>query len=120
MTFLIGIVLLVGIYYLCGKASEIISSQLGLLSIAHATVIGTSAYTYAINTRSGRGAIAGALIAVGLAAICGAVLVLISQRVTGSEYSLLTFAWQLVWFAAVLNWRPVTGAALGLSGVAST
>jgi ABC-type branched-subunit amino acid transport system permease subunit len=40
-----------------------------------------------------------------------------AAKVTGSEYSLLTFAWQLVWFAAVLNWRPVTGAALGLSGV---
>lgn len=117
MSFLLGIALLVTIFYVCGKASQLLGSNLGLLSVAHATVLGTGAYAYALVAHDTGKTFAAATVAIVVAGAFGAALVGLSHRIHGNEYSLFTFAWQLVWFAAASNWRSVTGGALGFSDV---
>lgn len=116
MSFFVGVALLVAIYYLSGKSAQIAGFSLGLFSVAHAVVLGTAAYAYALLAHSSFPWIA-ALSATLIGALCGAVLVGLSQRMHGNEYSLFTFASQLVWFAVASNWRSVTGGSLGIAEV---
>lgn len=117
MSFALGVLLVVLVFWLAGSASAVLTDDLDLISIAHASVLGTGAYTYGILTREGLSAVPSAVGALTACAVLGLAVTFLSRRLVGEDFALATFAFQLVWFTVVSNLDALTGGPLGISGI---
>jgi len=113
MNFALSILLLILVYAACGIAAGTVQRSLGLISIGHASVLGSGAYAYALTTTAGAAPGVGALAALGIGVAAGAALVAFAGRVRGESYALVTFGIQIVWLGMVSN-LDVVGGALGI------
>lgn len=119
MSFLLTVLFLCFTYAICGIAARWLSAKLGIDSIAHGVIIGTSAYTYALCGRaniSTGGCIISALL---IGSFTGWLVILLSERVTGEDFALASFGVQVLWLVTVKNWDSVTGGVLGVPGIRS-
>ena len=117
MSYWLGVGLVVSAFAAAGVAAGWAQRRLGLVSVAHGLVMGSSAYVFAIlaakGWQPGLAMIAGILFGV-----VGAVgLALASAKVVAEDYALLSFAGQMAWIGLVVSARPITGGVLGIAGV---
>lgn len=92
--------------------------KVGQLSMAHAALVGLGAYGSAIlNTRFGLPFWWTLLASVAITALCAAVLGWLILRIRGVYFVLITFAFGQVLGLMFLDLQPITGGAVGLSGV---
>ena len=118
MSFFISTLLVVLIYLACGVAAGVVQRALGLLSVAHAVVLGCGAYAYAITTTMLELSLfAGLVVAILLSSVVGLLLTLLAVRVRDERYALVTFGVQVIWLGLATNLTSITGGVLGISGI---
>lgn len=117
MSFYLGVLAVVALFAVSGMAAAVLDRNLRLTSLAHAAVMGTGAYLFAIASRYSVPFAGAAIIGLLGATLAGTVLVLLAHRVVGEDFALATFALQVAWFGLVVVPNPITGGALGLGGI---
>lgn len=119
MSFLLTVLALTSVFALCGLAAAWLGRTLGVVAIAHAAMLGTGAYAFALSTRAGLGFGTAAAFAILVTMVCGIALAAISSRAKQDDFALVTFAIQLAWSGIAANSNSLTGGALGLPNIPS-
>ena len=117
MSFYLGVVAVVVLYAVAGLAAAILDRHLRLVCLAHAAVMGTGAYLFALGTQHAAPFAVAAAAGLTGAVVAGMIIVAISHRVVGEDFALATFALQVAWFGVVATPNRVTGGALGAGGL---
>ena len=118
MSFAISIAVLVGAYCLCGFSARWLFDRLGLISVAHAAVAGTGAYTYGLLAGEHSGWLSLSAACLG-GLVAGLLITLLSESVIGDDFALASFGFQIVWLSLIRNSESFTRGALGISGLHS-
>lgn len=97
---------------------NILIGQAGLVSLGQAAIYGVGAYIAAwLALRAGLGFIPAVAAGVCAAALVGAALAYPSVRVRGVYLAVITIAFGLIFQNVLIEWVPVTGGTLGLTGI---
>jgi branched-chain amino acid transport system permease protein len=118
MDFLFHLLVLIGIYTVLAVSLDLLVSQTGILSIAHAAFYGLGAYTSALfAVRLGASFISGILAGMCVAGIVSFVVSLPSLRLHDDYFVIATFGFQMIVFSVFNNWTDFTQGPLGLAGI---
>jgi branched-chain amino acid transport system permease protein len=117
MSFLIGVGVLVGIYALSGLVGAGVHRRLGVISIAHALVLGSGAYAFAQAAANGSSVPISILAGTMSGILAGMLVTVCSVRLSNDAFALFSFALQVAWTGVVSNTRDITGGALGLGRI---
>lgn len=118
MGYVIFILTVFFLYAALAASLNLLVGYTGLLSLTHAAFAGIGAYGASIlMMEAGMGWLPATAIAVVIAGITALVLGIITLPVRDIYYIVASFALQVIIFNILLNWRPLTGGALGLSGI---
>src|SRR5437879_1530967 len=106
---------LVGIYGIIGLSFNVITGYAGQISLGHQAFVGIGAFAaaYVVGPHIGAGFVVGFVAAGLLGAVLAFVLGLISLRVKGLYFALVTLAFGLMAETTIFNWRPFTGGGAG-------
>ena len=116
MSYLLHLLVLVEIYALVAASLNLLVGFGGVLQLAHAATFGVGAYTYAL-VAARIGFFPALLLAALAAATFGVGLSLVSWRLRGDAFVVLSLAVQAAMSAAFLNWVSLTGGPYGLHGI---
>ena len=97
---------------------NILIGQAGLVSLGQAAIYGVGAYVAAwLALRAGVSFLPAVAAGIGAAALVGAALAYPSVRVRGVYLAVITIAFGLIFQNVLIEWVPVTGGTLGLTGI---
>ncbi len=117
MTYLIHLGIIITIFAILAVSLNIAIGYAGMLNLGHVAFYGIGAYTSAILVKAGV-AFPLALLAAGvMAALCGALLTLITNRLKGDYFALATLGFTFVVYSLMLNWTSLTRGPLGIPGI---
>ena len=112
------IVILVGIYVVLTSGINMIQGYAGRVTLGHHAFLGVGAYTAALlSLRLGTPWWADLLLGGVVAALMGFVIGVITLRLKGSYFVIITLAFAQVIGIVVLNWVDFTRGAMGLGGI---
>lgn len=97
---------------------DLVVGDVGLVSVMHAGLVGAGAYGFALviaDASVGWGW--GYLAAAGLGTLVGGVSGLLTSKLRGDYFVLVSLGLQVVITEILLGWRSVTGGALGVAGI---
>ncbi len=118
MTYALHIATMIALYAIAATGLNLLAGYAGLVSMAHAALLGCGAYCVAVLTlRCGWGLLPSMLGAVAFGAVAGAALAVATRRSRGDYFVLMTLAFQLIAFDLFNNWTDLTGGPLGLAGI---
>lgn len=118
MDFLFHVLVLIGIYSVLAVSLDLLATQTGMLSIAHAAFYGLGAYTSALfSVRLGASFISGTLAGIVVAAIVSLVVSLPSLRLHDDYFVIATFGFQMILYSVFNNATTLTHGPLGLAGI---
>jgi branched-chain amino acid transport system permease protein len=90
----------------------------GIISLSHAVFFGSGGYiTGILLTKLGVSLLPSLIISMVVAGIFGGIFMLIIGRVRGDYLVVVTLGLQMVFISILINWREVTGGAIGLMGI---
>lgn len=128
MTYAAHLLSYLAIYVLIATSLNFVVGMCGTLSLAHASLIATGAYVYAIATTAFEvGPLPALGIAVVIATALGAILSTVLARVRGDTYAVVTLAVQALVLSVIRTWYDPTSAtgtisnmtngSLGIAGI---
>jgi branched-chain amino acid transport system permease protein len=118
MTYLLHILILIGIYTIASSSLNLISGYAGLISIAHAAFYGIGAYVTALMALNiENNFFVNIALAIILAGILGALVGIPSLRTKDDYFILTTFGFQVIIYSILNNWESLTRGPLGLPGI---
>jgi branched-chain amino acid transport system permease protein len=118
MTYLLHILILVGIYAVLSVSLNLIAGYTGLLSIAHAAFYGVGAYVAALMAlRLASPFLVNVVCAIVLCGVLGILVAVPSLRIRGDYFVIATFAFQVITFSVLNNWAAFTAGPMGLPGI---
>ena len=117
--YIIRILTLICIYVVLGFGMNILSGQLGIMSLGQAGFMGVGAFTGAILITRFQGwqFLSAAPIAAIAAGILGFIIGVTSLRLSGSYLAIVTLGFGEIMRMVFLNWSSVTGGALGIKNI---
>ena len=118
MTYLLHILIILGIYVILAVSLNLIAGYAGMLSISHAAFYGIGAYCAALlalnlHTNFAVNIICGMLIA----AVVGVIVAWPGLRVHDDYFVVASFGFQVIIFSVMNNWVGLTRGPLGLPGI---
>lgn len=118
MTYLLHILILIGIYIILAVSLNLLVGYTGILSIAHAAFYGIGAYVVALMAlRLQTPFFLNLLIAIIAAILLGIVIGFPSLRLKDDYFIIATFAFQTITFSILNNLVSFTGGPMGLPGI---
>lgn len=118
MDYLLFIGALFALYAAMAVSLNLVVGYAGLLSLTHAAFVGIGAYAVAIvTTRTEFSWPVALLAAIAASAALALFLGVLTLPVTDVYYVVASFALQVIIFNVLLNWKSLTGGALGLPGI---
>ena len=118
MTYLLHILILIGIYIILSVSLNLLAGYTGILSIAHAAFYGVGAYAAALMAlRVHTPFLLNLVLAVIAAALLGALVGIPSLRIKDDYFIIATFAFQIITFSVLNNWISFTSGPMGLPGI---
>ena len=118
MNYLIHILIVILIYVTLASSLNLLAGFGGLLSICHAAFYGLGAYSVAILCNDyGWTWIEAFVFGIGLAAATAACVGYVSLRFRDDYFVIATFAFQMLIFSLMQNWRSLTYGPMGISGI---
>lgn len=118
MSYLIHILILVGIYVILSLSLNLVVGYAGILSIAHAAFFGIGAYTSALLAiKLNSPFLLNILFAIFISAIFGAMIGIPSLRIKDDYFIIATFAFQVITFSILNNFVSFTGGPMGIPGI---
>jgi branched-chain amino acid transport system permease protein len=115
--YLIHILIIAGIYIILAVSLNLVVGYTGLINFGHIAFFGLGAYTSAILSLHGAPYLSALFFGGCLAAICGALLTIITNKLRGDYLALATLGFSFVVYTILLNWEAVTRGALGIAGI---
>ncbi|MBX9472390.1 branched-chain amino acid ABC transporter permease [Microcella sp.] len=95
---------------------QVVFGLLGELSLGHAALFGAGGYTYAVLTSAGTNWLVATLGAIALGGIVAAVMALLTFRLSGIYFSVVTFAFTMI-LAVIVRANAQLGGTAGIPGV---
>lgn len=95
---------------------QVIFGLLGELSLGHAALFGSGAYTYALLQTSGWDWLSSTLAAIVVGGVVAAIMALLTYRLSGIYFSVVTFAFTMI-LATIVRATPALGGSAGKPGV---
>lgn len=118
MGYLIFVLTVFFLYAALASSLNLLVGYTGLLSLTHAAFAGIGAYGASLLMMdAGVGWLPATAIAVALAGLVALMLGIITLPVRDIYYIVASFALQVIIYNILLNWRSLTGGALGRSGI---
>jgi branched-chain amino acid transport system permease protein len=118
MTYLLHILILIGIYIILSVSLNLLAGYTGILSIAHAAFYGVGAYVAALMAlRCHTPFLLNLLLAIIASAALGALVGIPSLRIKDDYFIIATFAFQIIVFSILNNWVSLTSGPMGLPGI---
>jgi len=118
MTYLLHILILIGIYIILTTSLNLLAGYTGILSIAHAAFYGVGAYVAALMAlRLHTPFLVNLILAVIASALLGVLVGFPSLRIKDDYFIIATFAFQVIVFSVLNNWVRFTGGPMGLPGI---
>lgn len=115
--YLAGLLVVILLYAVLSVSLNLLLSQAGLFSVAHAIFFGIGAYATAyMTTAKGANWPGGTAAGVAIAAVIAAGIATISLRVSEDYFVIVSFGLQVIGVSILQNWNAVTG---GVNGVAA-
>ncbi len=118
MTYLLHIMILIGIYSILALSLNLMAGYTGMVSLAHAAFYGIGAYTTALLSLSAGFTFIATL---GFSALVGATMGFIvaipGTRISDETFIIATFAFQIIVYSLMNNWPALTGGTSGLAGI---
>ncbi len=113
------ILTLICIYVVLGLSMNILSGQLGIMSLGQAGFMGVGAFTGAVLMTRFQGwqFLTAAPIAAIIAGFLGFIIGITSLRLSGAYLAIVTLGFGEIMRMVFLNWTPVTGGALGIRNI---
>jgi len=118
MTYLLHIIIIVGIYVILAVSLNLIAGYAGLLSISHAAFYGIGAYVaalLALNIHSNF--ILNIILGMIIAGIIGVLVAWPALRIHDDYFVIASFGFQVIIFSVMNNWVGLTRGPLGLPGI---
>lgn len=118
MSYVLTLLAFLGIGTILAMSLNIVMGYTGLVSVAHAGLTGAGAYGaswFALNVGLDMGwsILVGGLVAM----LVGLLFAMATMHISGDEFILASFAFQMVIVEAISRWTPVTRGTYGLSGI---
>lgn len=118
MTYLLHILIYIGIFGILAMSLNLLVGYTGILSLAHAAFYGVGAYVAALMALNVQTPfLLNLVLAVLAAAALGAVVGIPSLRIKDDYFIIATFAFQVIVFSVLNNWVSFTGGPMGLPGI---
>lgn len=118
--YIINVAVIAGIFVVLSLSLNLITGNMGIVSLGHAAFFGIGAYTSAIlSSRYGLSFIVTFIAATLLAGIFGLVLGGPTLRLTGRYLSIVTLAFCEIIRIIQINWISLTGGPLGITNIKS-
>ena len=118
MTYLLHILILIGIYIILTVSLNLLAGYTGILSIAHAAFYGVGAYVAALMAlKFHTPFLLNLVLAILASAFLGALVGIPSLRIKDDYFIIATFAFQVIIFSILNNWVNFTGGPMGLPGI---
>jgi len=118
MTYLLHILIMVGIYVILAISLNLISGYAGLLSISHAAFYGIGAYAaalLALNVHTNF--VVNLALGMVIAGIIGVLVAWPALRIHDDYFVIASFGFQIIIFSVMNNWIGLTRGPLGLPGI---
>lgn len=113
-----GLLVVILLYAVLSVSLNLLLSQAGLFSMAHAIFFGIGAYAMAyLTTVKGASWLAGTAAGILVAAAIAAVIATISLRVSEDYFVIVSFGLQVIGVSVLLNWDAVTGGVNGFAAI---
>ncbi|HEX6748085.1 MAG TPA: branched-chain amino acid ABC transporter permease [Longimicrobium sp.] len=118
MSYLLHLLIMLGIYAILAWSLNLLVGYAGLLSLCHAAFFGLGAYTSALSmVNLGAGFWLAVILAVTLNLLLSFAISLPSLRLRGDYFVLASLGFQAVVFAVLYNWVDLTHGPYGISGI---
>lgn len=118
MNYLFHILVMINIYVILVLSLNLLVGYTGLISLCHAAFYGIGAYvTTLLMMQTGMGFIPALLISIIATAFLSLVVSIPSTRLLGDYFILATLGFQIIIFAILYNWIPVTRGPYGIPGI---
>ncbi len=118
MTYLLHILILIGIYIILTVSLNLLAGFTGILSIAHAAFYGVGAYVAALMALNFHTPfLFNLVLAIIASAFLGAFVGIPSLRIKDDYFIIATFAFQIIVFSILNNWVNFTSGPMGLPGI---
>ena len=118
MTYLLHILILIGIYVILTVSLNLLAGYTGILSIAHAAFFGVGAYIAALMAlKFHTPFLLNLVFAILASAFLGAFVGIPSLRIKDDYFIIATFAFQVILFSILNNWVDLTRGSKGLLGI---
>lgn len=118
MTYLLHILILIGIYIILSVSLNLLAGYTGILSIAHAAFYGVGAYVAALMALKLHSPfLLNLFLAVAASSALGAFVGIPSLRIKDDYFIIATFAFQVITFSILNNWVSFTSGPMGLPGI---
>ena len=118
MSYIIHLLILIGIYIILAVSLNLSLGFTGLLNLGHIAFFGIGAYTSALLTKSGVPFILAFVLAGIVASVFGYLLVLATKKLKGDYLALVTLGFNFVIYSVLINWQGLTRGPLGIPGIA--
>lgn len=117
-SYLMRILIMIGVYAMLGMGLNILTGYTGLVSLGHAGFFAIGAYTASLlMLRLNMPFIAAMLIAACVTGLVGLLVGLPSLRLTGSYLTIVTLGFGEIVKMIIVNWDSVTNGTLGLKNI---
>jgi len=118
MTYLLHILIYIGIFSILSISLNLLVGYTGILSIAHAAFYGVGAYAVALMALQFHSPfLVNLVLAVIASGVLGALVGIPSLRIKDDYFIIATFAFQVIVFSILNNWVSFTGGPMGLPGI---
>ncbi|MFH1941243.1 MAG: branched-chain amino acid ABC transporter permease [bacterium] len=118
MTYLLHILIYIGIFSILSISLNLLVGYTGILSIAHAAFYGMGAYVAALMALKLHSPfLLNLVLAVIASGTLGALVGIPSLRIKDDYFIIATFAFQVIVFSVLNNWVSFTGGPMGLPGI---
>ncbi|MCK4655020.1 MAG: branched-chain amino acid ABC transporter permease [Candidatus Cloacimonetes bacterium] len=118
MTYLLHILIFIGIYIILSISLNLLAGYTGILSIGHAAFYGIGAYVAALMAlKLNSPFLLNIFLAIIASAIIGALVGIPSLRIKDDYFIIATFAFQIIVFSILNNLVSFTGGPMGLPGI---
>lgn len=118
MTYLLHILILIGIYIILAGSLNLLAGYTGILSMAHAAFYGLGAYVAALMAlHVSSPFLLNLVLAMAASAVLGGLVAFPALRIKDDYFVIATFAFQVITFSVLNNWVEFTGGPMGLPGI---
>lgn len=118
MTYLLHILILIGIYSILAHSLNLMAGYAGMVSLAHAAFYGIGAYMAALlSLLAGFSFIAVLGFSVLFSVIIGFIVGIPGTRINDETFIIATFSFQVIVYSLMNNWTALTGGTAGLAGI---